>query len=84
MGLLQDFLEGKRILVGFALQVQDAEAQALLKYKKKNLDTVVLNDPRSFAADRMDATVYRSGRVVKRFRRAKKETVASWIARAAL
>lgn len=76
--------KGKRILVGFALEVQDAEARALLKYKKKNLDYVVLNGPRSFASDRMDAAVYRFGRVVKRFRRARKEVVAGWIAAAAL
>ena len=74
--------KGGRTLVGFALEVQDAEAQALLKYKKKNLDYVVLNSPRTFAADRMDATVYRDGRAVKRFRRTTKAAVAAWIVRA--
>ena len=72
--------KGKRILVGFALEVQDAVHQALLKYKKKNLDYVVLNSPRSFAADRMDAVVYREGQVLQRFRKATKESVAAWIA----
>jgi phosphopantothenoylcysteine decarboxylase/phosphopantothenate--cysteine ligase len=76
--------KGKRVLVGFALEVQDAVDHALLKYKKKNLDYVVLNTPRTFAADRMDADVYREGRVVKRFRRAAKEAVAAWIVRAAI
>ena len=71
-----------RTLVGFALEVQDAEAQALLKYKKKNLDYVVLNSPRTFAADRMDAIVYRHGRAVKRFHRSTKAAVAAWIVRA--
>jgi len=71
--------KGKRILVGFALEVADAVHQALLKYKKKNLDYVVLNAPRSFASDRMDCAVYREGRVVRRFRRATKESVAGWI-----
>ncbi|MBI3855696.1 MAG: phosphopantothenoylcysteine decarboxylase [Planctomycetes bacterium] len=71
--------KGKRVLVGFALEVQDAVHQALLKYKKKNLDYVVLNAPRSFAADRMDCEVYREGEVVKRFTRATKEAVARWI-----
>ncbi len=73
--------KGKRILVGFALEVQDAVHQAFLKYKKKNLDYVVLNAPKSFASDRMDCAVYREGRVVKRFRRATKESVAGWIVR---
>ncbi len=71
--------KGRRILVGFALEVQDAIHQALLKYKKKNLDFVVLNTPRTFAADRMDCRVYREGEVVKRFSRAPKDAVARWI-----
>ena len=71
--------KGERILVGFALEVQDAVHQALLKYKKKNLDYVVLNTPRTFAADRMDCRVYREGKVVKRFKGASKAKVARWI-----
>lgn len=71
--------KGDRILVGFALEVQDAVHQALVKYKKKNLDYVVLNTPRTFAADRMDCRVYREGAVVKRFQGATKESVANWI-----
>ncbi len=71
--------KGRRVLVGFALEVQDAVHEALLKYKKKNLDYVVLNTPRTFAADRMDCRVYREGRVVRRFRGASKADVARWI-----
>lgn len=71
--------KGGRILIGFALEVQDAVHQALVKYKKKNLDYVVLNTPRTFAADRMDCRVYREGAVVKRFKGATKESVANWI-----
>lgn len=71
--------KGKRILVGFALEVQDAVHQALVKYKKKNLDYVVLNTPRTFAADTMDCRVFREGEVVKRFKGATKEAVANWI-----
>jgi|SRR5579862_1038630 len=71
--------KGGRILVGFALEVQDAVRQALLKYKKKNLDYIVLNTPRTFAADTMECDVYREGEVVKRFRGAAKAAVARWI-----
>jgi phosphopantothenoylcysteine decarboxylase/phosphopantothenate--cysteine ligase len=71
--------KGGRILVGFALEVQDPVHQALVKYKKKNLDYVVLNTPRTFAADRMDCRVYREGAVAKRFQGATKESVANWI-----
>lgn len=73
--------KGGRILVGFALEVQDAVHQALLKYKKKNLDLIVLNTPRTFAADRMDCAVYREGAVVRRFRGATKDEVARWLVR---
>jgi phosphopantothenoylcysteine decarboxylase/phosphopantothenate--cysteine ligase len=71
--------KGRRVLAGFALQVQDAEREALRKYEEKNLDYVVLNSPRSFGADRMDAAVYREGTVVKRFRGTSKQAVAAWI-----
>ncbi len=74
--------KGKRILVGFALEVQDAERQARLKIRRKNLDLVVLNAPRSFGADRMEAVVYRGGIVMRRFRRATKDAVAAWLVKA--
>ena len=73
--------KGKRLLVGFALEVQDAVHQALVKYTKKNLDYVLLNAPHSFGAERMDCVVYRVGRGVKRFRGARKSSVAAWIVR---
>lgn len=72
--------KGRRLLIGFALEVQDAVHQAKLKYEKKNLDYIVLNGPKSFAADRMDADVYRRGAVVKSFRGASKAAVARWLA----
>lgn len=72
--------KGKRVLIGFALEVQDAVSHALEKYRRKNLDYVVLNTPKTFAADRMDCRVYREGAVVKRFEGATKAEVARWIA----
>ncbi len=71
--------KGPRVLIGFALEVQDAVEQALLKYEKKHLDYIVLNTPGSFAADTMDCRVYRDGGVVKRFKGATKDAVARWI-----
>lgn len=71
--------KGSRLLIGFALEVKDAVHQAMLKYKKKKLDYIVLNAPKSFAADRMDCDVYREGAVVKSFRGASKEAVARWL-----
>jgi phosphopantothenoylcysteine decarboxylase / phosphopantothenate---cysteine ligase len=71
--------KGQRVLVGFALEVQDAVQQALLKYRRKNLDYIVLNTPRTFAADTMDCRIYQDGGVVKRFKGASKDAVARWI-----
>lgn len=71
--------KGRRLLVGFALEVRDAEREALRKAREKNLDYVVLNSPRAFGAGRMDASVYREGKVVRHFRRAAKESLAAWI-----
>jgi phosphopantothenoylcysteine decarboxylase/phosphopantothenate--cysteine ligase len=41
----------RQVLVGFALEVQDARENAINKIKTKNLDYVVLNSPDSFAGD---------------------------------
>ncbi len=71
--------KGKRVLVGFALEVQDAVENALAKYRKKNLDYIVLNAPKTMAADRMDCQVYKGGDIVKQFKGAAKATVARWI-----
>lgn len=71
--------KGRRILIGFALEVQDAVRNALEKYRKKNLDYIVLNTPRTFAADRMDCQVYKDGAMLKRFKGASKDEVARWI-----
>jgi len=71
--------KGDRMLIGFALEVQDAVRHALEKDAKKNLDYIVLNTPRTFASDRMDCQVYRGGGVVRSFKSATKAHVARWI-----
>ncbi|MCG3134465.1 MAG: hypothetical protein HMLKMBBP_01771 [Planctomycetes bacterium] len=43
-----------RRCVGFALQVDDAEARARAKLQRKNLDAVVLDGPSALGADRAD------------------------------
>jgi phosphopantothenoylcysteine decarboxylase/phosphopantothenate--cysteine ligase len=49
--------KGARRVVGFALQVEDAEARARAKLAKKNLDAVVLDGPAALGADRADFRV---------------------------
>jgi phosphopantothenoylcysteine decarboxylase/phosphopantothenate--cysteine ligase len=46
--------KGKRRVIGFALQVEDAEARARKKLVSKNLDAVVLDGVAALGADRAD------------------------------
>jgi phosphopantothenoylcysteine decarboxylase/phosphopantothenate--cysteine ligase len=46
--------KGARRVIGFALQVEEAEARARAKLAKKNLDAVVLDGPSALGADRAD------------------------------
>ncbi|MDQ3016366.1 MAG: phosphopantothenoylcysteine decarboxylase, partial [Bacteroidota bacterium] len=41
---------GNQLLVGFALETQDGEANAVEKLSKKNMDMIVLNNPREAGA----------------------------------
>jgi len=68
--------KGRRILIGFALESQDAQVNALEKLRAKNLDAVVLNDPSSFGADCMDATVLSANGSRETFRGVKKQVLA--------
>ncbi|MCA9323128.1 MAG: hypothetical protein KDB53_20475 [Planctomycetes bacterium] len=42
----------RQVLVGFALEVQDAEQQAQSKFERKGLDLLVLNGPGNFGSAR--------------------------------
>jgi phosphopantothenoylcysteine decarboxylase/phosphopantothenate--cysteine ligase len=46
--------KGRRLAIGFALQVEDAENRAKKKLVSKNLDAVVLDDPSALGAVRAD------------------------------
>ena len=46
--------KARRRVVGFALQVEDAEERARRKLVAKNLDAVVLDDPSALGAVRAD------------------------------
>jgi phosphopantothenoylcysteine decarboxylase / phosphopantothenate---cysteine ligase len=43
-------LKGRRVHIGFALEVQDAESNARAKLERKNLDALVLNGPENLGA----------------------------------
>lgn len=75
--------KGGRILIGFALEVRDAEPNARSKLLLKNLDAIVLNSPRSFSSGRIDAVVIDRGGGSRRFRGAAKSALARFLVRAA-
>ena len=50
--------KGARVLIGFALEVQQARERALAKYRAKNLDAIVLNSPETFASDSVKAVIH--------------------------
>jgi len=49
--------KGKRLLVGFALESENALRHGWEKLKAKNLDHVVVNSPATFGSDKVDATL---------------------------
>ena len=73
--------KGNRVLIGFALEVRNARANALKKCREKNLDWIVLNGPSSLGAEKMNAAIYREGRLEKKFTNAGKRRVADWLIR---
>jgi phosphopantothenoylcysteine decarboxylase/phosphopantothenate--cysteine ligase len=49
-----------QVVVGFALEAgEGAEARALAKLERKNLDAIVLNGPGNLGGDRASAAIYR-------------------------
>jgi phosphopantothenoylcysteine decarboxylase/phosphopantothenate--cysteine ligase len=52
--------KGARPVVGFALQVEDAESRARAKLVRKNLDAVVLDGPAALGAERADFRLLRA------------------------
>ena len=70
-----------QILVGFALETDNEETNALGKMERKNLDMIVLNSLRDkgagFACDTNKITIYRRDGEVRRFDLKSKSLVAA-------
>ena len=49
--------KGRRILIAFALEVQNPLAHAFEKMRRKQADAIVLNDPSAFGTTRSNATL---------------------------
>ncbi len=67
---------GRQILVGFALEAENARENALRKLREKNLDLIVLNGPAAIGAEQASVELlFASGRV-EDIENAPKSTVA--------
>jgi phosphopantothenoylcysteine decarboxylase/phosphopantothenate--cysteine ligase len=56
--------KGKRVVIGFALETEDARKRALKKLIEKNLDYIVVNSPESMESDRITCEIMgRDGRI---------------------
>ncbi len=66
-----------KVLVGFALEVEDALKSARAKLESKNLDLVVLNGPASFESDEISATIMDKEGLVEQLQGARKEDLAA-------
>ena len=71
-------LKEKRLIIGFALETEDLEANALAKLKKKNCDLIVINNPNQqgagFELSTNDVTIISSdGELLKTGIRPKRE-----------
>ncbi|NIM19251.1 MAG: bifunctional phosphopantothenoylcysteine decarboxylase/phosphopantothenate--cysteine ligase CoaBC [Candidatus Latescibacteria bacterium] len=71
-------MKGKRLVIGFALETDDVEKNAIEKLRKKNCDLLVVNNPleegAGFEVDTNEVTIYgHSGEVISTGVRSKRE-----------
>jgi len=71
--------KGKRVLIGFALEVANGKRNALKKLRAKNLDYVVLNSPDAFGSDKSTVEIYSRVGLVKRFSNTSKKHISGFI-----
>jgi phosphopantothenoylcysteine decarboxylase/phosphopantothenate--cysteine ligase len=76
-------MKGKRFIVGFALETDDAEAHARDKLAKKNCDLMVMNNPReegaAFEHDTNAVTIYNASGELARSELQSKRDIADFI-----
>ena len=72
-----------RVLIGFAMEVQDARENALRKLREKRLDAVVLNSPAAFGARESAVTLLRADGREERLGRLNKDELGHRLVRLA-
>lgn len=69
-------VKGKRVTIGFALEDHNGRAHAEGKLARKNLDAIILNDPRNIGSRLAMAELLRRGGAWKRWPRCTKAVMA--------
>jgi len=68
--------KGRRVLIGFAMEVRNGRRNALDKLTKKNLDAIVLNAPKAFAGETTSATILKRDGTEEDWRHVEKADLA--------
>jgi len=71
--------KGKRITVGFALEVSNGRRNALRKIRQKNLDYIVFNTPAALASTKTTAEILSPQKLIKQFRNTPKTTLSHYL-----
>ena len=66
-------------LVGFALETRDFSRNARKKLRAKKLDYIVMNTPRAFGRDRVDAQIFNGRGCLKKFKNISKDKLSEAI-----
>lgn len=75
--------KGGRVLIGFAMEAQDARANAWGKLQRKDLDAIVLNGPSAFGAEQSSATIFRAAGAEETLEGVSKEALGKRLVRLA-
>ncbi len=71
--------KGKRILVGFALEVSNGRRNARRKLRQKKLDYIVFNTPAALASTKTTAEILSPQKLIKQFRNTPKNTLSHYL-----
>jgi len=72
--------KGKRVVIGFALETENARKRALRKLIEKNLDYIVINSPESMESDKITCEIMgRDGKVKATLAKQPKQRLATEI-----
>lgn len=73
--------KGRRIMVGFALEITNGRRNALRKLHQKRLDYIVFNTPTALGSNRTTAEILSPQKLIKQFRNVPKTILSHYLIR---